>query len=224
MYKAVTARQMQNLDRIAINRYGIPSMLLMENAGRAVAKEVIRRAAIIKPKTKPKRPVVSVYCGKGNNGGDGLVCARYLFYNDINTQVFIIDGASSTKGDPAVHLKILQMMGVDMLWIKNKSDLNRLRKGYRADIIVEAIFGIGFKGRAQGIYKDVIEFINGTSAYIFSVDVPSGLDPTTGETKGSCIRAAQTITMCLPKTGFYKKDGPKYVGRIKVVDIGLPKQ
>lgn len=218
MHEAVTAQRMKNLDRIAINRYGIPSIILMENAGRGLAKEVIKRAAML----KRRRPIVAVYCGKGNNGGDGMVCARYLFNNDINTEVFIIDDPSPIRGDTAVHLKILQKMGVAIFTIKKRQDLKRLKKRYKADIIVDAIFGIGFKGKAQGIYKDVIEFINATGAYKFSVDVPSGLDATTGDVKGPCIQADETVTMGISKTGFYRNDGPECVGRIKVVDIGMP--
>lgn len=218
MHKAVTAKRMKELEGIAINRCGIPSILLMENAGRGLAEEVIKRAA----RLRQKKPTVAIYCGKGNNGGDGLVCARYLFANHINTQVFIIDGISSIKADPAVHLKILQKMQIAMITIKNRKDLKKLKKTHQADIIVDAIFGIGFKGKAKGLYKEVIEFINRTCAYTFSVDVPSGLDATTGQAKGPCVRADETITMGLPKTGLYRNDGPAYAGKVKVIDIGLP--
>lgn len=209
---------MQELERIAINKYGIPSMLLMENAGRRMAEEVIKRAQ----RLRLKNPAVSIYCGQGNNGGDGLVCARYLFANGVNTRVFVIGDSSSIKGDPAVHLNILQKMKMATTTIKNRKDLRRLKKVPKTDIIVDAIFGIGFKGRAGGLYKEAIEFIGRICAYTFSVDVPSGLDATTGQVKGPCIRADETITMSLPKTGFYRKDGPEYAGRVKVVEIGLP--
>lgn len=219
MPEAVTAERMKALDKAAINRYGIPGMLLMENAGRAVADEVIKRAA----RLKKARPVAAIYCGKGNNGGDGMVCARYLFSNDIKSRVFILEGLSSIKGLPAVHLKILQTMGVPIFTVKNLRDLKRLAGYPKADIIVDAIFGIGFRGEAQGIYREAVKFINRSKAYIFSVDIPSGLEATTGNARGPCVRADQTVTMGLPKTGFYKNDGPESVGTVKVVDIGLPR-
>lgn len=220
MPKAVTAERMKALDKAAINRYGIPGILLMENAGRGLAREVIKRAA----RLKKARPRVAIYCGKGNNGGDGMVCARYLFSKDIDTRVFLLDEPSSIKGHPAIHLKILQTMGVPVTAVKSHRGMKSLIEGPRADIIVDAIFGIGFKGEARSIYREAIKFINIAEAYIFSVDIPSGLEATTGKARGPCIRADQTIAMGLPKTGFYKNDGPECVGKIKVVDIGLPRK
>jgi len=218
MQKAVTANQMKRLDELAITRYGIPSIILMENAGRALSKEVIKRIALLRRSRKGL--VITIFCGKGNNGGDGIVCARYLFYEGVDTKVYLIGKKSSLRGDPAINLEILEGLGVKVLEIKNSKDLKELMNNFKARIIIDSIFGIGFKGKTEGIYENVIEFINNNEAYTFSVDIPSGLDATTGEAKGSCVVADETVTMGIAKTGMYKSDGRRYCGRIKVVKIG----
>jgi len=222
MTGAKTAHSIKRIDEAAINDCGIPGLILMENAGRGVADEVLKYAALLR--RKGRRPSAAIFCGKGNNGGDGMVCARHISNNGIKTRVYIIGGISSIKNDPAVQLNILQKSGIGAVEIKESDDLKLITRGFKADIIVDAIFGISFKGEARGLYKEVIEFINAARAYKFSVDVPSGLDATQGTAGGVCVKANQTITMGFLKTGFYRKDGPGYAGRIKVVDIGLPRK
>jgi ADP-dependent NAD(P)H-hydrate dehydratase / NAD(P)H-hydrate epimerase len=205
-FNALSASQVRALDKHTINKYGIPSIVLMERAGRAVAQEVLLfvkrlRADIANPK-------VAVFCGKGNNGGDGMVCARYLSSAGLSVQVYLLCAKSKLKGDAYYN----------MLTIKK---FNRLKKTFKSDIIIDAIFGTGFHGRPDSDYESVIKAINRNPAYKIAVDVPSGLDATTGKVEGSAVAVDKTVTMGFPKTGFYKNDGPLYCGKIKVVDIGL---
>lgn len=222
MPKAVTAYRMKQIDELAIRSYGIPSIILMENAGRAVAEAAAKRAVL--SRKKRRRPSVLIFCGKGNNGGDGMVSARYLFNMGITPIVNLIGLISDLKGDPATHAKILRRMGISITEIKDSRSIDRLKTGHSASIIVDALFGTGFTGQARGLYREAIEVINSKKAYKFSVDVPSGLDATKGLTEGSCIKADETLTMGFSKTGFYKNDGPGYTGKVRVIDIGLPRQ
>ncbi|MFH1868091.1 MAG: NAD(P)H-hydrate epimerase [Candidatus Omnitrophota bacterium] len=215
----VTSSRMRHIDRDAICFFGMPSLILMENAGMAVAEAVLRRVKKIST-----TPPVSIFCGKGNNGGDGMVCARYISNAGIAPKLYIIGGISSLKGDSAIQLKVLDSFSIKWSEIKDKNSLSGLRKSFKAGVIVDAIFGIGFSGQADGIYKDIIDMINSKKGYKISVDVPSGLDATKGVVKGSCVKADETVTMGFAKTGFYKNDGPEYTGKIKVADIGLPKR
>ncbi|NQT89818.1 MAG: NAD(P)H-hydrate epimerase [Candidatus Omnitrophica bacterium] len=216
--RAVTAKEMKRLDREAIDDYGIPGSFLMEKAGRGLAAAVIRQLE----RSRKKRVVI--FCGKGNNGGDGYVCARYLLKCGIDVAIYAVSGTSSVKGDAALNLKTLKRLKAPLFNIKKVQDVKAIELALRQVIIVDAIFGIGFKGRPEGIYRQVIELINMAPSYTLSVDLPSGLNATTGIAAGCCVKADETITMGMPKTGFYKKEGPIYVGRISVIDIGLPSE
>jgi len=221
-YTPTTAQRIKEIDEIAISKYRIPSLILMENAGRGIADKVFE---CIRSKVYSRiKPIVVIFCGKGNNGGDGMVCARYLFNRGVDVRTYIIGGNSSLKGDPAIHHRILQKMGIPINSLSCKRDLKKAFARKRPAVIVDAIFGVGFKGESKGIYKTVIEYINSAGTYTVSVDVPSGLNATTGMAIGPCINADETVTMALPKIGFYKNDGPRHTGKITVIDIGWPRQ
>jgi len=220
MHAAVTADRMRQLDKAATDRHGIPGLILMENAGRSVAEEILKRIALVKRKSKACK--IALLCGKGNNGGDGMVCARYLSYAGQRPDLYIMGDRSSLRGDPQQQLAILQGMGISISQIRKHSDLRYIRYKLRGALIVDAIFGISFSGEAQGVYGGVIDAINKSNGYVLSVDVPSGLDATTGIAARKCVEADRTITMGALKTGLLEGDGPRYAGSIKVVDIGLP--
>jgi hydroxyethylthiazole kinase-like uncharacterized protein yjeF len=203
---ALTARQVRRIDNVTINKYGIPSIILMERAGRAVAEEAL---LVIKELKKNKAELkVAVFCGKGNNGGDGMVCARYLSSAGLDVQVYLLCKKSKLKGDAYYN----------MLAIKK---FNRLKKFIKADIIIDAIFGTGLYTRPHVYFENIIKAINLHPAYKIAVDVPSGLDATTGKVEGVAVVADKTVTMGFSKTGFYKNDGPFHCGKISVADIGL---
>jgi ADP-dependent NAD(P)H-hydrate dehydratase / NAD(P)H-hydrate epimerase len=197
---------MRKIDELTINRYGIPSMLLMERAGRAVAEQAL--FAVKKQKSDKGSPEIAIFCGKGNNGGDGMVCARYLLSAGISVQVHLLCKKSELKGGAFFN----------MLTIKK---FNSLKNPIKADIIIDAIFGTGFHGSPGPFFERVIKIINQSPAYKIAVDVPSGLDATTGTVKGNAVVADKTVTIGFAKTGFYKNDGPDFCGKIKVADIGL---
>jgi NAD(P)H-hydrate epimerase len=214
--KILTAEEMAALDRHAIRDLKIPSLTLMENAGYAVAKEA---ASICKGNN------IVIVCGKGNNGGDGFVAARHLALEfNKEVKVILIGWKNEVKRDPKINIEKLLGQGMDacteapnyQVFIKAKSQLES------ADLIIDAIFGIGLNKKVAPPYLEIITYINSLNKNVLAVDVPSGLNATTGEVMGVAIRANETITFAAAKTGFYKADGPNHCGTIKVVDIGIP--
>ena len=210
--KHVTARQMQAIDRRASAEFGIPSILLMENAGRAVAEEVLR--------FRPHRALV--VCGGGNNGGDGFVTARHLANRRVRCTVVYFQRPA--QPDPALNFSILKKMRVPLArW--GRLPARRRRSLLRqADVIVDAIFGTGMAREVRAPYKTAIEEINHSRTPVVSVDLPSGMHADTGEPMGACIRARRTVTLGLPKRAFTRKASHAYTGTVVVADISLPAQ
>jgi len=209
--KVVTVSEMKELDRRAIEELGIPSIILMENAGRGVSDVAID---MLKGASGKK---VAIFCGTGNNGGDGFVAARYLLGQGIELSVYIVGAKSSIKNDPLINLNKLGKMGVKIDEISSPIKID-------VDVIIDAIFGIGLKGEVKGEVKDIIVDLNRSDISIISIDVPSGLDADTGKILGEAIRAKKTVTMQFAKKGFYIEKGPEYTGEVITVDIGMPKQ
>jgi len=217
--KTVTASQMRSIDKKNVESRGIPSIILMERAGRGLAKEVIKLTRQVTYKEKEAR--VAIFCGKGNNSGDGLVCARYLLSSGINVKIYLLFNLDLLKGSPAYNIQALKKQGAIIYEINSYASFKKLSRRINANIIVDSIFGIGFKGKPSRYLEEVIEFLNKQKACIVSVDVPSGLDATTGIARAGAIIADKTVTFGLSKTGFYKNDGPIYCGKISIIDIGL---
>ncbi len=217
MRKPVTVRQIQKLDKIAIERYGIPSLILMENAGRAVAEEIKKYLR------RKRRPHVCVVCGMGNNGGDGFVVARHLINAGIETKTFLVGKASQLKHDAAVNYRILKGLKYIIKEVDAKHPL-LAKEIARADVVVDAIFGVGLNRKITEPFRSVIETINRAAKYVVAVDIPSGLDGTTGVIYGVCVKADKTVTFSFAKKGFFKNHGPRQTGEVVVVDIGIPEQ
>lgn len=209
---------MQRLDRLAQEKYGIPSLVLMENAGRGAAEVVAR---LLKGK---KKRVVCV-AGRGNNGGDGFVCCRHLMNKGVRVDVFAMDGPRALTPDARINRGILERSGCSVHRIATTADIRSLRQSLkRCACVVDAVFGIGFSGAPRPPYDEVIAAVNASGRPVVSLDVPSGLDALTGRAQGTCIRARATVTFGYPKTGLAKNDGPFYAGRILVADISLPRR
>lgn len=208
--KCVTARKMGLIDLAAQKRYGIPSLVLMENAGRAAALEILK---------KHRKGKAAILCGKGNNGGDGFVVARYLFNSGIKVTVFLLCKSSEIKNQgPLINLNIIRKMGIRIVEnTKKHQDF----KTY--DFIVDAIFGIGFKGMLPNKLCESVRDINKTGKFIYSLDVPSGLNATSGEVESLAIKADKTITFGLMKKGLLLNKARNFVGKAVVKEIGLPK-
>ena len=204
---------MQLIDKKAIEEFGIPSLTLMENAGRAVYDQAKKMLSL--PASKPGK--VLCLCGKGNNGGDGLVAARYLREGGIDVSVYLLCEEKRLKKDPLINFNKLRNMNIPTSCVKDKPGKF---SGY--GLIIDAIFGTGFKGRPDKYTSGAIEAINKSNAPVLSVDVPSGLNATTGESGGISVKAACTITFGLAKTGFYKESGPGLTGEVIVKNIGFP--
>jgi len=215
MSKTLTVRQAQRLDRYAIHRLGIPSLVLMENAGRQISKDIVKIAR------NKKNFSVCIVCGTGNNGGDGLVAARYLFNERLRVRVFVIGQRRDLKQDPATNYRILKNLGCSVKFIPGVTPAT-LRELRHARVIVDAIFGIGLSRPVGEPFKSVIEAINQCAKIVVSADVPSGLDATTGRIFGVCIKASRTVTFVAMKKGFLKHEGPRSAGQVKVVKIGIP--
>ena len=213
--KAVTSEQMKRIDRLAEEKYGIPSIVLMENAGRKSAEEILK---------KFNKGKAALFCGRGNNGGDGFVCARYLKNAGIKPVVFLVSKYRDIKNrNPHANLSIIKKMGIKIQTIDSETKIKNVTRGFGFDFIVDAIFGIGFKGSLTGHIAKIVDFINKTKKPVFSLDVPSGLDATSGKIEGPCVVAFRTITFGLPKKGFFKKKAKRYLGKLIVKNIGFPR-
>ncbi len=213
--KLVTATEMRQLDRTAIEDYGIPGMVLMENAGRGLVSRMIHAWGPV-----AGRKYV-VFCGKGNNGGDGLVIARHL--HNMGAKVCVRLFSEDMKGDAGVNLKVARKMGLDIKVVS--AGLRQERSAVaHADAVVDAIFGTGLTSEVKKPYSRVIEMINTCSRRVVSVDLPSGVDSDGGRIMGVAVRADMTVTFGLPKRGLYLYPGAQMAGDIHVADIGIPKE
>lgn len=210
--KSVTTKQIQKLDAVAIKTFGIPSVVLMENAGRAVYTELGRR-------TKLQR--VAVVCGIGNNAGDGFVVARHLVNAGVRTDVIMLGAAASLKADALLNYQLLRRLRCPVHAVKRVTQKTVAMIG-SAQVTVDAIFGVGLNRTVTGIYREAIEAVNEHAARVMAVDVPSGLDATSGQLYGACIKADKTVTFTYPKRGLTVGEGPRVAGKVIVVDIGIP--
>lgn len=217
---AVTSGTMQEIDRAAQEEHNIPGITLMENAGRAAADCALD---MLRPHGAPANgKKVSIFCGKGNNGGDGFVIARLLMEAGVDVTVYTLCGANRLKTDPLTNFNLLRDMKADVVTL-GPGDIEQTRDALReADLIIDAIFGTGFKGNPDDLTASVIRAINSSGRKVLAIDVPSGLDATTGTRGTECVKADRTITFGLPKTGFFEAEGPDNTGRLVVRNIGFP--
>ena len=213
------AEVMQGFDRAAIRSVRIPGLVLMENAGRAFVEELARR---VEPLAGRR---VAVVCGRGNNGGDGFVIARHLANRGCDVRTLLLAGKSPVTGDARANLDALRGMtalrgsGVRFAEVRTARALSA---GRDAVIIVDAILGTGFSGEVRGLYRDAIDWINRQGSFVASVDIPSGVDASTGEVQGAAVRAHLTVTMGLAKIGHYVGAGADMSGEVRVADISIP--
>ncbi len=219
--KIVTADQMAAIDRYAIDTMGIPGEQLMEAAGKTVARIAHRYTGkIFKPRN------MLFFVGKGNNGGDALVAARYLLreHPDINISVVVLASPDSLSGDALENYRKLAQLAPDVfIHAETLEQLLEVKPlGQKAHLIIDGIFGTGFRGAPHGHMGEAIFFINSLHKPVLSIDIPSGLNGSTGKVEKMAVKASLTVTFGLPKTGLLLLDGPAYAGRISVVDIGFP--
>ncbi|MDD5496310.1 MAG: NAD(P)H-hydrate epimerase [Candidatus Omnitrophica bacterium] len=208
----VTAKEMKEIDARAIEG-GTPAQVLMENAGKAVAEEAMKIAA---------KSVVAVFCGYGNNGGDGFVAARYLIENGYDVKAFLVGKEKPFSPETRSNFEALAELKCKPLVISQAADLIEMldAKGKPA-IVIDAIFGIGIRGDLEDLYISVIEAVNSLGVPVIAVDIPSGLDADTGKPLPVAVNASVTVTMGYPKAGFKLDAAKPYIGRLVVADIGL---
>ncbi|MBI2469837.1 MAG: NAD(P)H-hydrate epimerase [Planctomycetes bacterium] len=221
MNKSLTREEMRKLDRKAIEEYEIPGIILMENAGRNVAEEILQMT------DNPQKTKVAILCGKGNNGGDGFVIARHLHNHSISVGVFLVARIIDIlrDGDAGTNLRILLNMKIPVKEILDIPGVNNILKelvGY--NILVDALFGTGLSGDVREPFKTLIDGVNNLNKPIVSVDIPSGIDCNSGKILGAAIKATKTVTFAAAKKGFYLGDGPSYTGDVIVTDISIPRE
>ncbi len=212
--KLLSPDRMKQYDDYGIRTWGIPSPVLMENAGRAAYR-------LMKQKYLTGVQRVAVVCGRGNNGGDGFVIARYALRDGFATQVFLLGDAGGVKGDAKLNMDLYTRLGGQIVTVtaEKATDLSGLAA---FDLIVDAIFGTGLSKEVGGVERQAIDEINRAGKTVVSVDIPSGLDGRTGRPLGAAVRADATYTFAYPKLGCVLFPGAAYVGNLTVVDISLP--
>jgi ADP-dependent NAD(P)H-hydrate dehydratase / NAD(P)H-hydrate epimerase len=223
MIPVATAEEMRRADRRATERYGIPSLLLMENAGRGAADALERTLGPVGGRR------VVVVCGKGNNGGDGFVVARHLLGRGARVSAWLVGRSDDVRGDAWVNLEALRRAGEPVTEAPERGEaaFDRLRAELtEADVIVDAVLGTGVRGAATGAIAAAIEAINAAGIAgrpVCALDLPSGL-PSDGEAStGPVVRARVTVTFGLPKLGLILPAGAAHAGRVEIADIGVPR-
>ncbi len=216
-FPVLSSQQVRQLDRFAIEQLGVPGVVLMENAGRGAAEVILGWIA------EHGCSTVCIFCGAGNNGGDGFVIARHLHNAGQNVIVKICAERSSVKGDALVNLEIIEKMDLPILYPDLSGDIaaGLSKVGGKCDMIVDALFGTGLKGALRSPYDEVVRFINERHIPVVAVDIPSGLDCDMGDAQGQAIRAEMTVTFAAIKKGFVNKSARRYTGDIYLADIGV---
>lgn len=197
---SVTAEQMREVDRVAIEEYGLLLIQMMENAGLRLAELAIRRFG---------PGAVAVLCGRGGNGGGGLVAARHLANRGVRVHVSLAEDPGRLGDVPRHQLSILRRMGVS---IGNEPTAS--------DLVLDALLGYSLRGDPRAGAAELIRWANGQGMPVCSLDLPSGLDATTGHVGDPCVRATATLTLALPKTGL--APAPEIVGELYLADISIP--
>lgn len=214
--KIVTGTQMQIIDRRTIAEAHVPSAVLMERAGEGIVRNLEEHCGPARGKT------ITILCGKGNNGGDGLVAARLLCRRRARVHVVLLATVTDLSRDAAAMYR-------RFVHIAGRSAVSRFRSSDQAralvassDILLDALLGTGLSSEVSGTYREAIELINGAGKPVIAVDIPSGIHADTGAILGRAIRATLTITFGLPKLGLYVGAGIDHAGAIRIVDIGIP--
>jgi hydroxyethylthiazole kinase-like uncharacterized protein yjeF len=213
--KIVSSDGMRAIDNECIGGRGIPGLKLMENAGVGTVRFIEQELGSQAGRS------VTVVCGKGSNGGDGFVIARELLARQAEVKVYLAGHATDVSGDARTNLDRLPA-GTVIELADGRSVGDLVESMAKSDLVIDAVFGTGFAGEPRGLSGTVIGQMNLCGQPVLAVDVPSGLNATTGVAEGECVRALWTCTMGLPKRGFFLRPGMSYVGKLHVVDIGVP--
>jgi hydroxyethylthiazole kinase-like uncharacterized protein yjeF len=215
--RILTAEQMREADRRTIQDIGIPSLVLMENAGR---QTVAAMESIFQDLAERR---IAILSGKGNNGGDGFVVARTLYQRGIDLSVFLVGQVAEVKGDARINLEILGRLGITVVeiadegaWELHSSEISE------HSLIVDALFGTGLRSALTGIYETIIADVNGSGIPVVAIDLPSGMSADTPDLIGDCIEAAMTVTLGAPKLPLVLPPAEEKAGEVVIADIGIP--
>lgn len=217
--KILNSAEMKRIDQKTIQQVGIPGVVLMENAGLQMVKA-------IEDMRQPTLPMkVAIFCGKGNNGGDGYVVARHLYNRGHKPLIILLARRKEITGDAKINLNIALNMGIELLevptpqlWQNQKLPLQSF------DLIVDAMLGTGLSKPVTGFYKEIIEEINRSGVMVASIDIPSGLSADTSQVMGTAVKADLTVTFACPKYAHILPPAEEYVGRLVVADISIPQR
>jgi hydroxyethylthiazole kinase-like uncharacterized protein yjeF len=215
--KLATPHQMKKMDEAATAHYGIPSILLMENAALRVAAKACEMLSFDNTKR-----IVAI-TGKGNNGGDAFAAVRHLHQRQYPVSVISLVPPGCIAGDALTYLQVLEKIGIEVSYIDDESFLREaLSKLAAPDLILDGIFGTGIHGEVTGVFATAIQAMNDSSAKVLSIDIPSGINGKTGQICGVAVKADETVTFSLPKPGLWQYPGRHHAGKITVADIGMP--
>jgi NAD(P)H-hydrate epimerase len=215
--RLVRASEIQEMDRITIQELGIPGAVLMENAARGATRIFLEHFV------PPANSHVVILCGRGNNGGDGYVMARYLQQGGVRVTVIVLSKLNKISGDALINLNVIKRMGLEILEVPDAKSWGTGRRVIRnCDFIVDGILGTGLNSPVKGFYGQVIKYVNSVGKSVMAIDIPSGLNADTGQIMGAAIQAELTATFGFPKLGHLVFPGADLVGRLARIDIGIP--
>lgn len=216
--RLVTASEMRDMDRLTINDAGIPGVVLMENAAKGATEVFMEHF------NPTEDSAIFVICGKGNNGGDGYVMARYLHNRGMKVSVIIAGDKSTISGDALVNLSVIEKLGIEISEIIDDTAFETLyQRLSECSYIIDGIFGTGLNSPVTGIYKKIIDAVNNANKPVMSIDIPSGMNSDTGDIMGAAIKADLTVTFGFAKPGHYVYPGASLTGRLVTLDIGIPR-
>lgn len=219
--KAVTGTDMGKIDKYSIEQIGIPGVVLMENAALKIVKHV---ELYFEHKEQSQKNVVIV-AGKGNNAGDAFAVARHLIIGGSRVKLYSLFGKDCITGDAKLNFDLLESIGAVIEFVENDSGLNKLGLDIRnAQVVIDGIFGTGFRGQIEGYLLQAIELINKNSNYTISIDIASGIESATGRVAAACVQAHKTVTFEFPKVGQLIYPGIQFTGELIVESIGIPRQ
>lgn len=210
----LTRKEAREIDRCAIEDFGIPGVILMENAALGVVNYLLKQ---------PLSRQIIICCGKGNNAGDGFAVARHLDILHYLPHIYLFSDPCELKDDAKINYDIIvkSKIPITIVDAANKIDALNTINNF-SGWIIDALFGTGLNGNVQSPYYEAIQYINNSNAIILSIDIPSGLDCDTGEVLGVSVIAKHTVTFVAYKKGFLNPQAKKYLGNISIVDIGIP--
>lgn len=216
--KLLTAEQMRETDRRTIEEIGIPGPVLMECAGRGVVEALERRFGQLAPGP------VAILCGKGNNGGDGFVVARHLRERGWRVVTVVLAAQATLSGDARLNLDILAKLDAELIFAPDLASFEAAQRHLAdATLIVDALLGTGLATPVTGLFAQAIAWINERAVPVVAVDIPSGLDATSGRILGCAVAADLTVTFAAPKLGQVVYPGVAQCGVLETVDIGIPR-